>query len=409
MAEIDIPEYFICPISLQIMKDPVTAVTGITYDRESIEHWLLTADEAMCPVTKQRLPRDSDMTPNHTLRRLIQGWCTANANHGIDRIPTPKSPLSISHVLKLHRQLNISELSMSALKTLNSLAYENEKNRKCMSQAGTPKVLIHFIIKCCKSNRIKGLEEALRILHLTWDPSQENIHLVKDNFDLVESILWVLKHDQMEEIDLDNVKNFAIMVLKSIIEVVSSSTLEILNNDFFSVMVNVIRANTLEQGTKAALQVLIDVCPWGKNRVKIIETGIIFELVELELLGNSSKYITEQIFCLLAQLCSCADGRAELLKHAGGIAMIAKRLLRVSPGTDDRAVHLLAMVAKYSATKEVLMEMLMVGAVAKLCMVIQAASEDYLKKKANEILRLHHNVWNNSPCISIYLLTREVR
>ncbi|GMJ03356.1 plant U-box 23 [Hibiscus trionum] len=87
MDDIEVPTYFICPISLQIMKDPVTAATGITYDRESIEHWLLTCKNTTCPVTQQPLPPDSDLTPNHTLRRLIQAWCIDNASLGVDRIP----------------------------------------------------------------------------------------------------------------------------------------------------------------------------------------------------------------------------------------------------------------------------------------------------------------------------------
>lgn len=51
MDEIEVPKYFICPISLQIMKDPVTTITGITYDRDSIEHWLFT-NKAMTPQHK---------------------------------------------------------------------------------------------------------------------------------------------------------------------------------------------------------------------------------------------------------------------------------------------------------------------------------------------------------------------
>lgn len=109
MDEVEIPQYFLCPISLMIMKDPVTTVTGITYDRESIEVWLVTAEEDMavtCPVTKQNLPRDIELlTPNHMLRRLIQAWCIANASNGIDRIPTPKYPLDKSHMLRLVRQV----------------------------------------------------------------------------------------------------------------------------------------------------------------------------------------------------------------------------------------------------------------------------------------------------------------
>ena len=88
--EIEIPNYFICPISLDIMKDPVIAVSGITYDRESIDKWLEKVSS--CPVTKQPLPSDSDLTPNHTLRRLIQHWCVENATLGVVRIPTPRVP-----------------------------------------------------------------------------------------------------------------------------------------------------------------------------------------------------------------------------------------------------------------------------------------------------------------------------
>lgn len=88
--EIEIPNYFICPISLEIMKDPVTTVSGITYDRQSIVQWLEKV--LSCPVTKQPLPLDSDLTPNHMLRRLIQHWCVENATRGVVRIPTPRAP-----------------------------------------------------------------------------------------------------------------------------------------------------------------------------------------------------------------------------------------------------------------------------------------------------------------------------
>ena len=132
MDEIEIPQYFVCPISLQIMKDPVTAVTGITYDRESIEQWLKTTKDTTCPVTKQLLPPDSDLTPNHTLRRLIQAWSTANASNGMDIIPTPKSPLSKSLVLKLIPEFEVPSLYINALKKMEVLAKDNERSRKCM-------------------------------------------------------------------------------------------------------------------------------------------------------------------------------------------------------------------------------------------------------------------------------------
>ncbi|KAI9082505.1 hypothetical protein K1719_035374 [Acacia pycnantha] len=67
------------------IKDPITVTSGITYNRESIEKLLFSGKNNTCPVT--RLPLSvsdsSDLVPNHTLRRLIQSWCTINASHGI--------------------------------------------------------------------------------------------------------------------------------------------------------------------------------------------------------------------------------------------------------------------------------------------------------------------------------------
>ncbi|KAL8094334.1 hypothetical protein AgCh_036024 [Apium graveolens] len=383
------------------MKDPVTAITGITYDRESIEHWLFTANDASCPVTKQPLTADSDLVPNHTLRRLIQAWCTANADHGIDRIPTPKSILSISHVLKLHRQLNSPQLYIHALKTINGLVNENEKNRKCMAEAGTARAMVMLIIKFWKENRDFGLEEAFRVLHLTWKPSLDNIDMVKENFDLIESILWIIQSDHKV------VKHFAILVLKIITEVASSILLERLQDKFFYLIVKMLRdyRTNSEQATKAGVHVLLNVLPWGRNRIKIVEANGVFELIELDL-RHPGKHITELIFCILAELCACADGRAQFLNHAAGIAFVSKRILRVSPVIDDRAVHILASIARYSGIEEVVFEMLSVGAVAKLCMVIQADCDGNLKKNARGILKLHNNAWSTSPCIGDYLFTK---
>nr|KAJ0228206.1 hypothetical protein LSAT_V11C100023320 [Lactuca sativa] len=50
-SDIEIPCFFICPISLNIMKDPVTLSTGITYDHDSIEKWLFSQKNDVCPIT----------------------------------------------------------------------------------------------------------------------------------------------------------------------------------------------------------------------------------------------------------------------------------------------------------------------------------------------------------------------
>ncbi|XP_078434266.1 U-box domain-containing protein 9-like [Wolffia australiana] len=86
---INVPEHFLCPISSEIMKDPVVLATGETYDRTFIQAWL-SAGHRTCPKTEVVLPH-CDLTPNHSLQRLIADWCATNgvdqptASHGPDR------------------------------------------------------------------------------------------------------------------------------------------------------------------------------------------------------------------------------------------------------------------------------------------------------------------------------------
>ncbi|KAB8101961.1 hypothetical protein EE612_033093 [Oryza sativa] len=90
-VEVSVPANFVCPISLEMMRDPVTAPTGITYDRESVEGWLARGHDT-CPVTGRPV-RLADLVPNHATRRMIQDWCVANRARGVERVPTPRVPV----------------------------------------------------------------------------------------------------------------------------------------------------------------------------------------------------------------------------------------------------------------------------------------------------------------------------
>ena len=44
-----VPEIFLCPITTELMRDPVSTVDGLTYERSAIETWLATHDTS--PLT----------------------------------------------------------------------------------------------------------------------------------------------------------------------------------------------------------------------------------------------------------------------------------------------------------------------------------------------------------------------
>lgn len=398
MAEdIEVPQYFVCPISLQIMKDPVTAITGITYDRESIEHWIFNAKNTTCPVTKLLLPKDSELTPNHTLRRLIQAWCIDNASHGVDRIPTPKQPLSKAQVVKLLKDFPKPQFQLKIIRKLELLATENEGNLKYMAEGGVSKTMLLFIVTCYKNGRVDGLEEALSVLHFVRIPPEELNHTLLENNQIINSLTWIFSRKMKNQ---NAVNTHVMLVLKSIIQKASSSVLETLNPEFFRTILGVLRNGAItQQGTNAALKVMLDTCRCGSNRIKMVESGAVYELVELELGGAvPEKKTTELVLGILFHLCSCAEGRAQFLDHKASIFVVSDRILKGSQAADDRAVLILYLVCKYSGNKMVLQEMLEFGVVKKLVMLIQVDCAPYLKEKAREILSSHSGEWKNSPC-----------
>nr|GEW26040.1 U-box domain-containing protein 9 isoform X1 [Tanacetum cinerariifolium] len=67
------PQEFRCPISKEIMRDPVILSTGQTYDRLFIQKWL-KAGNRICPKTQQVLSH-TILTPNQLVRDMITQWC----------------------------------------------------------------------------------------------------------------------------------------------------------------------------------------------------------------------------------------------------------------------------------------------------------------------------------------------
>ncbi|KAF8113796.1 hypothetical protein N665_0045s0039 [Sinapis alba] len=72
------PKDFICPISMEIMRDPHVAADGFTYEAEEIRTWLNENDTS--PMTRAKLAH-RHLTPNFTLRSLINDWLQHHPNY----------------------------------------------------------------------------------------------------------------------------------------------------------------------------------------------------------------------------------------------------------------------------------------------------------------------------------------
>ncbi|KAG5556421.1 hypothetical protein RHGRI_006871 [Rhododendron griersonianum] len=372
-----------------MMKDPVTIPTGITYDRESIEKWLFTEKNKNCPVTKQVLS-NPDLTPNHTLRRLIQSWCTLNASNGIERIPTPKPPVNKSQITKLLNDAAKSpQMEMNCLKSLRSIASASETNKRCIESSGG----VDFLASLVKNNNTsttsleacdhdgfeftKLSDEALSILFSLQLSESTLKSLAVKNSEFIESLLNVLR------VGCDESRAYAVLLLNSILEVEEPTQLVALKLEFFVELVQILHDQISPKASKAALQLLINVGPWGRNRVEAAEAGAVKVLVDL-LLDSSEKRACEMILAALDQLCQCAEGRAELLRHGAGLAVVSKKILRVSKAGSERAVRILLSIAKYSGSSKVLQEMLQLGVVSKLYILMRLITSIPLLNSSTE-------------------------
>ncbi|CAN6344483.1 unnamed protein product [Urochloa humidicola] len=400
--------HFMCPISLQPMQDPVTAPTGITYDRRAIEHWL-AAGHATCPVTGQPLAL-ADLTPNHTLRRLIQSWRPCSK---------PQPPGTNNPVDDVAKKLlsNTSSLPpVDVLREAADVASQSDEARRNMVDAGVLQRVLRLAVSCAKATSqedmpiIEACLDLARALAVSGDDELRPLHVVDNHVhDLLDAVTDVLA--ALEPGPGDAARASAVRLLDAVTEFCGAAVLERLRPELFRGVTAVVRDRVSPGATRSALRVLLHACPMGRNRALAVEAGAAHEAIELELdapppPSAGGRRATELVMALLAELCACADGRAAVAAHPAGVAVVARRLLRVSAAADACAVRVLAAVGGRAASPEVLREMARVGAVGKLCCVLQADCDGGVKEVARAVLRLHSGVWSGSPCVSAYLLSR---
>jgi len=69
-VEEDPPDEFLCPITQEIMQDPVVASDGHSYERKAIQEWI--QKKPISPITNT--PLESKLYPNYSLKSRISEW-----------------------------------------------------------------------------------------------------------------------------------------------------------------------------------------------------------------------------------------------------------------------------------------------------------------------------------------------
>ena len=76
--DIDVPNEFVCPISQEIMVDPVQAADGHSYERYYYERWVTTGNFTS-PMTRERL-KYLHTTSNRNLKLAIDRFVEQELN-----------------------------------------------------------------------------------------------------------------------------------------------------------------------------------------------------------------------------------------------------------------------------------------------------------------------------------------
>lgn len=196
-------EDFRCPISLELMSDPVTIETGHTYDRSSILKWFKSGN-LTCPKTGKRLI-STELVPNLVLRRLIQQHCYANGisisipfvdlgrrNRDISRTLEPGSVAAEGAMRMLASFLNQmiengnGEEKNRAAFEIRLLSKTSIFSRSCLVEAG----LVPLLLKLLSSKDSLTQENAAAsLLNLSKCAKSRSVMVEKWGLELLVKVL----------------------------------------------------------------------------------------------------------------------------------------------------------------------------------------------------------------------------
>ncbi|KAF2316682.1 hypothetical protein GH714_042023 [Hevea brasiliensis] len=402
--ELAIPKYFRCPISLDLMKDPVTLSTGITYDRESIEKWIESGNFT-CPITNQVL-RSLEPIPNHTIRQMIQNWCVENRSYGIERIPTPRIPVSSVEVLEIQTKITMACKGRDQIGCRNLVAKiktimnESQRNKRCFMGNGTASVLSVAFEEFSResfSENAEVLEEILSSLTLMF-PLDGEAKSYLGSAASMDCLVWFLKDGNLSG------RRNAVLVLK---ELVSSdqNKLEVLSaiDGATEGLFELIKEPICPTATKASLVTIYHMVTSTPTNVKAIAKFVDMGLVSLliEMLVDSERSICEKSLGVLDGICSCDQGREEANDHSLTVPVLVKKIHRISDMATEFSVSVLWKICKAEKRQEggVLLEALQVGAFQKLLLLLQIGCGERTKEIATELLKLFNSHRQRLECI----------
>lgn len=155
-TDLTIPADFRCPISLDLVRDPVVVSTGQTYDRASINLWI-ESGHTTCPKTGQTLDH-TGMIPNRALRNLIIMWCREHripfestetkekvTGESTNKTLFEATKMTVTFLLEKASASQSLEMANRFVYELRALAKTDSNSRACIADADGLPLLVKFL------------------------------------------------------------------------------------------------------------------------------------------------------------------------------------------------------------------------------------------------------------------------
>ncbi|CAN4106452.1 unnamed protein product [Withania somnifera] len=327
------PHEFICPLSHQLMKDPVVLASGQTYDKLFIQKWLKDGHRT-CPETKQVLSH-SVLTPNHLVRKMILQWCQ---KHGIE----PPSP-SLDEDQDIITNADRDRLN-SLLETLTSSNVREQKKAAKQVRLLTKQMAsLRAVFGEC-SDAVTKLLNPLLSGNMNNHPDLQE--------DLITTVLNISIHDSNKKLVAENP-----VVIPLLIESLKFGTLYTRSNSAAALF------------TLSALD---------SNKHIIVKAGALKPLVDL--LDEGQPLAMKDAASAIFNLSLVHENKAKAISE--GIIQVIMKKITARILIDE----LLAILALLSSHHKAIEEMGELGAVSCILSIIKEDTSDHNKENCIAVL-----------------------
>ncbi|KAL5562353.1 hypothetical protein UlMin_032100 [Ulmus minor] len=296
-----IPHEFLCPITLEIMTDPVIVASGQTYERASIQKWLYS-NSRTCPKTGKTLDHLS-LAPNFALKNLIRQWCEQNQYELPKKDPLLCLPYGccaemIEEISSLVQNLYSFEFDVQrkAIVKIRMLSKENPENRILIAKSGGIPPLVQFL----SYPDLKIQEQTVTaLLNLSIDETNKRL-IAREG--AIPAIIEILRDGTDEARENSAATLFSLSML-------DENKVIIGNLNGIPPLVELLQNGTL-RGKKDAATALFNLSLKHSHKSRAIKAGIIPPL--LNLLEDKNLGMVDEALSILQLLASHPEGRNEI-------------------------------------------------------------------------------------------------